>query len=71
LPVSGRGTRAKLGCRGGQAEDAEALRATLTKALRHPPAKTAFDIFGSDLPDDAFEGIFDQPRQRDWREVEL
>jgi hypothetical protein len=25
-------------------------------------AKTAFDVFGSDLPDEAFEGVFDQPR---------
>jgi hypothetical protein len=71
LPVSGRGTRAKLGCRGGQAQEAEALRATLAIALVHAAAKTAFDIFGSDLPGDAFKDIFDQPRQRDWREVEL
>jgi hypothetical protein len=71
LPVSGRGTRAKLGCRGGQAQKAEVLRATLAKALVHARAKTAFDIFGSGFPDDAFEGIFDQPRRRDWREVEL
>ena len=55
----------------GRSQEAEALRATLAKALVHPEAKTAFDVFGSDLPDEAFEGIFDQPRQRDWREVEL
>jgi hypothetical protein len=36
-----------------------------------PKAKTAFDVFGSDLPDEVFEGIFDQPRQRGWREVDL
>ncbi|KJC55253.1 hypothetical protein UB31_01935 [Bradyrhizobium sp. LTSP849] len=24
---------------------------------------TAFDVFGSKLPDEAFEGVFDQPRQ--------
>jgi hypothetical protein len=52
-------------------QEAQALRATLAKVLKHPQAKTAFDIFGSDLPDEAFEGIFDQPRQRDWREVDL
>ncbi|AWM07191.1 MULTISPECIES: hypothetical protein [Bradyrhizobium] len=23
----------------------------------------AFDVFGSELPDEAFEGVFDQPRQ--------
>jgi hypothetical protein len=55
----------------GRAQEAEALRATLAKALMRAGAKTAFDIFGSDLPDEAFKDIFDQPRQRDWREVEL
>jgi hypothetical protein len=55
----------------GRAQQANALRTTLAKALVHPKAKTAFDVFGSDLPDEAFEGIFDQPRQRDWREVDL
>jgi len=48
-----------------------AVLATLTKVLMHPEAKTAFDIFGSDLPDEAFDGIFDQPRQSDWRKVDL
>jgi hypothetical protein len=24
---------------------------------------TAFDVFGSELPDEAFAGVFDQPRQ--------
>jgi hypothetical protein len=37
----------------------------------HPEAKTAFDIFGSDLSDEVFVGVFDQPRHRDWREVDL
>jgi hypothetical protein len=55
----------------GRAEKAEALRSTLAKALMHPEVKTAFDIFGSELPDETFAEIFDQPRQRDWREVEL
>lgn len=55
----------------GQAEEAEALRSTLANALMHPEVKTAFDIFGSELPDEAFAGVFDQPRQRDWREVDL
>jgi len=52
-------------------EKAEALRSTLAKALIHPEVKTAFDVFGSDLPDEAFAGVFEQPRQRDWREVNL
>jgi len=55
----------------GKAEKAEALRSALAKALTHPEVKTAFDVFGSELPDDTFTGIFDQPRQRDWREANL
>jgi hypothetical protein len=55
----------------GRSEKASALRSTLAKALMHPEVSTAFDIFGSDLPDEVFAGVFDQPRQRDWREVDL
>jgi hypothetical protein len=55
----------------GQADKAEALRSTLAKALIHPHAKTAFDVFGSELPDETFAGVFDQPRQGDWREFDL
>jgi hypothetical protein len=57
----------------GEAAKAEALRAALVRALNPPEAeaRTAFDVFGSDLPDEAFEGVFDQPRQRNWREVDL
>jgi hypothetical protein len=52
-------------------EKANALRSTLAKALTNPELKTAFDVFGSDLPDEVFAGIFDQPRQGGWREVDL
>ena len=55
----------------GEINKADALRATLAKALSHSEARTAFDIFGSDLPDEVFEGVFDQPRQQNWREVDL
>jgi hypothetical protein len=56
----------------GKAEKAEALRSTLAKALTvYPEVKTAFDIFGSELPDEAFAGVFDQSRQGNWREVDL
>ena len=55
----------------GEADKAEALRTTLARALSHPEVRTAFDVFGSDLPDEAFDGVFDLPRQRDWREVDL
>jgi len=49
----------------GRAEKAEALRSTLAKALLHPEAKTAFDIFGSELPDEAFAGVFDRTAPRE------
>ena len=55
----------------GKTEEAEALRSALAKAVLPPELKTAFDIFGSELPDDAFAGVFDQPRQRGWRAVNL
>ncbi len=51
-------------------EKAEALRSTLERALG-PEIRTIFDIFGSELPDEAFAGVFDEPRQRNWREVDL
>jgi hypothetical protein len=49
---------------------AKAIRSTLEKALM-PELVTAFDVFGSDLPDEAFAGVFDQPRERDWRKTGL
>jgi hypothetical protein len=55
----------------GRAEKAEALRSTLARALLRPEAKTAFHIFGSELPDEAFAGVFDRPRQGNGREVDL
>ena len=55
----------------GEPRKAAALRSTLEGALIGPQVKTAFDIFRSDLPDEFFEGIFDQPRQTSWRRVDL
>ena len=55
----------------GDPERAKALRSTLEQALVDPEVKTAFDVFGSDLPDEAFVGVLDQPRQAGWREVDL
>jgi hypothetical protein len=55
----------------GEADKAAALRMALARALSHPDARTAFDVFGSSLPDEVFEGVFDQPRQQNWREVDL
>ena len=52
-------------------EKAMALRSVLGKALVDPEVRTAFDVFGSDLPDEAFPGVLDQPRPREWREIDL
>jgi hypothetical protein len=52
-------------------QQAAALRSALASKLIHPEIKTAFDVFGSELPDEAFTGVFDQLRQRDWREVDV
>jgi hypothetical protein len=52
-------------------ERAAAIRSTLANALLDPDVKTAFDVFGSDLPDEAFDGVFDQTRRDGWREVDL
>ena len=50
---------------------AEALRTMLAKALVDPEVRNAFDIFGSDLSEETFAGVFDQERGRGWREVDL
>jgi len=50
---------------------AETLRSVLEWALIGPQVGNAFDIFGCDLPDEAFTGVFDQPRQKGWRMVGL
>ena len=55
----------------GDPERAKALRSALARALIDPQVKTAFDLFGSDLPDDVFAGVFDQKRQKEWRELEF
>ena len=55
----------------GESRRAAALRSTLEMALVSAEPETAFDVFGIDLPDEVFEGVFDQPRQEAWREVDL
>jgi hypothetical protein len=52
-------------------EKAGALRSTLEKALVDPNVETAFDVFGSNLPEEAFAGIFDQQRSQGWRKIDL
>jgi hypothetical protein len=56
----------------GDAEAAQAMRAQLRSAIANPRAGGVFDIFGSDLPDDSFEGVFETTRQGDMpRDVDL
>ena len=55
----------------GKSEKAKALRSALEKALIDPAVETAFDIFGSDLSDETFAGVFEQPRERGWRKLKL
>jgi hypothetical protein len=52
-------------------EKAKTLRSTLVQSLVHPEIKSAFDVFGSDLPDEVFAGVFEQSRQKLWREIDL
>lgn len=55
----------------GDPERAKAVRSTLQQALVGPDTKSVLDVFGSDLPDEIFNGVFDQPRPSKWREIEL
>jgi hypothetical protein len=50
----------------GEPERAGLLRRTVEDALKTGDSKTAFDIFGSDIADDVFSGVFDQPRDDHW-----
>jgi len=55
----------------GKPAKADALRSAMSAALTDPEVKSAFDIFGSELPDEAFAGVFDGPRERQSREIDL
>jgi hypothetical protein len=52
-------------------EKAAPLRSALAQLVGRAEVKTAFDVFGSELSDDIFAGVFDQPRERNWRKVDL
>ena len=54
-----------------ESKKAKTLRSTLVQSLVHPEIRTAFDVFGSDLPDEVFAGVFEQSRQKLWREIDL
>ncbi len=49
----------------GKSSAAQAMCAQLRSVVAKPRAESVFDIFGSDLPDGYFEGVFDQGRQLD------
>ena len=55
----------------GEPDRARKLRSILEQALKERGNRTAFDVFGSELPEEAFAGVFGQPRQKGWREVDL
>lgn len=56
----------------GDLEGAQAMRAQLRSIVAKPRASTVFDIFGSDLPDVYFEGLFEHGRRNDLpRDFEL
>lgn len=55
----------------GDPEQANELRRAITAALPGPKKKSVLDIFGSDLPDEVFDGVFPEERESGWREVDL
>jgi hypothetical protein len=55
----------------GDPAKADSLRSVLAGALSQDGAVNAFDIFGSDLPDEVFADVFGQSRQKEWRKLEL
>jgi hypothetical protein len=56
----------------GGTEAAQAVRQQLRTVVAEPRTHSVFDIFGSDLPDAYFEGVFEHGRRKDApREVEL
>ena len=50
---------------------AEAIRASVRGLLGSAQAGTALDLFGSDLSDETFKGMFTTARGHGWRAVEL
>jgi hypothetical protein len=56
----------------GEPKAAQGLRVQLRAAIAAPRASAVFDIFGSDLPDSYFDGVFEHDRRGDTpRDVEL
>jgi hypothetical protein len=56
----------------GEPDAAQVLRVQLRTAVAGPRASAVFDIFGSDLPDEYFDGVFEENRRDETpRDVEL
>lgn len=56
----------------GKSDAAQAMRNQLRSVVAKPRVASVFEIFGSDLPDDCFVGVFDQSHRGDTpRDVEL
>jgi hypothetical protein len=49
----------------GEPEAAQVLRVQLRAIVAGPRASAVFDIFGSDLPDSCFDGVFEHDRRGD------
>jgi hypothetical protein len=49
----------------GEATAAQAIRSQLRAIVSQPRAAAVFDIFGSDLPDSYFDGVFEHDRHGD------
>ncbi len=56
----------------GNSDAAQAMRNQLRSVIAKPRVDSVFDIFGSDLPDAYFDGVFEQTRRGDLpRDVDL
>jgi hypothetical protein len=49
----------------GRPDAAQAMRDQLRSAIPPSEPMSVFDMFGSELPDEYFEGVFDSVRQKD------
>lgn len=55
----------------GEQRRAKSVRSALEHALKNHELKNAFDVFGSELSEEAFGGVFEQPREKTWRKADI
>jgi hypothetical protein len=55
----------------GDEREAQEFRRAIIAALPGAKPKSTLDVFGSDLPDETFEGVFTEERDSGWRGVDL